>query len=235
MSPELFSGQKYDLASDIYSLGAILFCILTRYKKMVDFKIPGNMKILETTLGDTNLKFKENYISIIQKCVQTDPKDRPNAADLFEQFKGIQNELSKIKDEDLIKEDEKTSSLELSDSNSIESFKQSYTEDEMTPDRSSQGGNYSFDETKNSDSPISTDKGGESLNNMEFESPKNISSWLKSIGMSQYESNFIDNGFDDLEIIKIDGLTDEELISIGITLGGHRKKLKVKVNELQKN
>jgi serine/threonine protein kinase len=235
MSPELFSGQKYDFTSDIYSLGAILFCILTRYKKMVDFKLSGNMKILETTLNETNLKFKENYISIIRKCVQTDPRDRPNAADLFEEFKEIQHELSKMKDEDLIKDDEKTSSSLDTDNPFDSSLKQSINseyqpEDEMmTPDRSS-GGGYSFDESKNSPS---TEK--ESSNSMEFEPPNNISSWLKSIGMSQYESNFIDNGYDDLEIIKIDGLTEEELISIGITLGGHRKKLKVKVNELQKN
>eukprot|EP01080_Neovahlkampfia_damariscottae_P001470 gene1470-12088_t len=233
MSPEIFSGEKYSFASDIYSLGAILFCIFSRYKKNVDFKIDSNYKVLEETLNETTLKFKDHYISIIKKCIQKNPQTRPQASELLEEFKLIEKELSSMKDEEFrlsetftrlsitSNDGENPSTNSLDDStptgtNSTTPKPNDFSESVLlTPDKSF---GSSFDENKS---------------NSILNSNNDVSNWLKSIGMSKYESNFIDNGYDDLEIIKIDGLTDDEMVEIGINLIGHRKKIKVRVAELQ--
>jgi len=46
--------------------------------------------------------------------------------------------------------------------------------------------------------------------------------------------NLKKNGYDDLDIIIEDGLTDDDMESIGITLKGHRKKLKVILSKMKK-
>jgi hypothetical protein len=86
--------------------------------------------------------------------------------------------------------------------------------------------------TINNNSPIITNENNNSIK------PNNeitIESWLKSIGMSQYEKNFIDNGYDDLDVIKEYGLEDLDFESMGIKLPGHIKKFKMKIDSLKKN
>lgn len=60
-----------------------------------------------------------------------------------------------------------------------------------------------------------------------------VAEWLKSIGMPEYIAGFLDNGFDDLEVLQEDGLTEDDLDLIGVEKKGHRKKLQNKVKKLQ--
>lgn len=50
-----------------------------------------------------------------------------------------------------------------------------------------------------------------------------VCEWLKALGLSQYSSGFIDNGYDDLEICKQIG--DPDLDAIGVQNPQHRQKL----------
>lgn len=50
-----------------------------------------------------------------------------------------------------------------------------------------------------------------------------VCEWLKALGLSQYSSGFIDNGYDDLEICKQIG--DPDLDAIGVQNQQHRQKL----------
>eukprot|EP00055_Hartaetosiga_balthica_P007787 m.27392 g.27392 ORF g.27392 m.27392 type:complete len:521 (+) comp5936_c0_seq1:36-1598(+) len=58
-----------------------------------------------------------------------------------------------------------------------------------------------------------------------------VKSWLGALLLSQYTSNFLDNGFDDLEVVS--DITDEDLSALSITLPGHRKKLSLAVKRLR--
>jgi SAM domain (Sterile alpha motif) len=50
----------------------------------------------------------------------------------------------------------------------------------------------------------------------------NIATWLRSLGLEQYEQVFRDNAIDHGIILN---LNDTELVSLGIQPLGHRKKL----------
>lgn len=50
-----------------------------------------------------------------------------------------------------------------------------------------------------------------------------VCEWLKALGLSQYASSFLDNGYDDLEICKQVG--DPDLDAIGVHNPTHRQKL----------
>lgn len=53
-------------------------------------------------------------------------------------------------------------------------------------------------------------------------------SWLKSIGLSMYEQNFCQHGYDDLDLLRMmdDDEESQMLQILGITLHGHVLKLK---------
>ena len=55
-------------------------------------------------------------------------------------------------------------------------------------------------------------------------------SWLSSLNLQEYEDIFVDNAFDDEEVIR--NLTDEDLKEAGITRIGHRRKILVNAVKL---
>ncbi len=55
--------------------------------------------------------------------------------------------------------------------------------------------------------------------------------WLDSIKMKTYETNFVETGYKSKS--EITELTDEDLITIGITLIGHRNKIMKGINSLK--
>lgn len=57
-----------------------------------------------------------------------------------------------------------------------------------------------------------------------------ISMWLRELHLDRYEPNFLDNGYDDWEVIT--HLDDEDLDAMKITLPGHRKKILLAVKKL---
>lgn len=52
-----------------------------------------------------------------------------------------------------------------------------------------------------------------------------------SLGLSRYENNFIDGGFDDMEFLY--DLTKDDLEAIGITKIGHQRKILMAAKKLQ--
>ena len=58
-----------------------------------------------------------------------------------------------------------------------------------------------------------------------------VCEWLKALGLSQYASSFLDNGYDDLEICKQVG--DPDLDAIGVENPAHRHKLLKSVRYLR--
>lgn len=58
-----------------------------------------------------------------------------------------------------------------------------------------------------------------------------VCEWLKALGLSQYATSFLDNGYDDLEICKQVG--DPDLDAIGVENPAHRHRLLKSVRYLR--
>ncbi|XP_056128698.1 ankyrin repeat and SAM domain-containing protein 1A isoform X2 [Lampris incognitus] len=52
-----------------------------------------------------------------------------------------------------------------------------------------------------------------------------VGEWLEQVGLPQYESKFLLNGFDDLRFMGSNVMEDQDLRDMGITDPGHRKKI----------
>uniref|UniRef100_A0A674NGX7 Ankyrin repeat and sterile alpha motif domain containing 1Ab n=1 Tax=Takifugu rubripes TaxID=31033 RepID=A0A674NGX7_TAKRU len=52
-----------------------------------------------------------------------------------------------------------------------------------------------------------------------------VGEWLEHVGLLQYESKFLLNGFDDLRFMGSNVMEDQDLRDVGITDPGHRKKI----------
>lgn len=63
-------------------------------------------------------------------------------------------------------------------------------------------------------------------------SSEDVSSFLRSIDMSEYLKNFIENGYDRIEIFP--KMNKQDYIDIGITLKGHIRKLEIYSQKIQK-
>ena len=59
-----------------------------------------------------------------------------------------------------------------------------------------------------------------------------LHTWFQETKLTQYEEMFLENGYDDLEVIA--AITDDELREIGVNLPGHRKKILLKASSLRK-
>ncbi|GES76307.1 kinase-like domain-containing protein [Rhizophagus clarus] len=91
MAPEIFQGQKYTKASDVYSLGMIMWELMTCRRPFWDRNHDTEL-ILDICDGlrppiVTNAP--EGYIELMKECWHSDPQKRPQADD-------ITNKLSKI-------------------------------------------------------------------------------------------------------------------------------------------
>lgn len=60
----------------------------------------------------------------------------------------------------------------------------------------------------------------------------NLSSWLAEVGLAQYYSTLLANGFEDLASLSV--LTDEDMASLGLLLG-HRRIFRAEIRKLQEH
>ena len=59
-----------------------------------------------------------------------------------------------------------------------------------------------------------------------------VAAWLRAMKLDQYSTNFVQNGFEDMDTIRT--LTDEELkTELQITTMGHRRKIMLEIARLQ--
>ena len=91
VAPEIFRGQKYTKASDIYSFSMIMWELMTGRRPFWDQNHDTDL-ILEISDGSrppivTNAP--EGYIELMQKCWHADPEKRPTAAELRDEIYDI--------------------------------------------------------------------------------------------------------------------------------------------------
>ncbi|GES93023.1 kinase-like domain-containing protein [Rhizophagus clarus] len=96
IAPEVFQGQKYTKASDIYSFGMIMWELMTGRRPFWD-KSHDTDLIIEICDGlrpSIVTNAPEGYIELMQKCWHTDPNERPNASDVQNEFVGFSSKLN---------------------------------------------------------------------------------------------------------------------------------------------
>ncbi|RGB41310.1 kinase-like domain-containing protein [Rhizophagus diaphanus] len=108
MAPEIFRGQKYTKASDIYSFGMIMWEFMTGRRPFWD-KVHDTELIIEIYKGSrppivTNAP--EDYVDLMKECWHSDPNKRPTALYVFEVICNIysnerKNKSSIIKSSDI--------------------------------------------------------------------------------------------------------------------------------------
>eukprot|EP00063_Salmo_salar_P020217 XP_013995052.1 PREDICTED: ephrin type-B receptor 1-like isoform X3 [Salmo salar] len=65
----------------------------------------------------------------------------------------------------------------------------------------------------------------------DFNTFSSVGEWLGAIKMTQYRDNFLNSGFTSLQLVA--QITSEDLLRIGVTLGGHQKKILSNVASMQ--
>ncbi|RIA84604.1 kinase-like domain-containing protein [Glomus cerebriforme] len=98
MAPEIFQGQKYTKASDIYSFGMIMWEFMTGRRPFWDRNHDTDL-IIEICDGErppivTNAP--EGYIELMKECWHSDPNKRPNASVIRDKFRKMWNEAKQI-------------------------------------------------------------------------------------------------------------------------------------------
>ena len=59
-----------------------------------------------------------------------------------------------------------------------------------------------------------------------------VCAWLKTLKLGQYAEKFVEEGYDDKEVVA--AITKEELTEIGVDKSGHRKKILMEIASLRK-
>ncbi|GES93067.1 kinase-like domain-containing protein [Rhizophagus clarus] len=96
IAPEIFKGQKYTKASDIYSLGMIMWELMTGRKPFWDQDHDTDL-IIEICDGFrppivTNAP--EGYIKLMKRCWRSHPNERPKTADIYKEIEIIRTNES---------------------------------------------------------------------------------------------------------------------------------------------
>jgi serine/threonine protein kinase len=93
MAPEIFQGQKYTKASDIYSFGMIMWEFMTGRRPFWDrnHDIELIIDICDGLQPPIVTNAPEGYIELMKECWHSDPDKRPQATDLYERVYAIYN------------------------------------------------------------------------------------------------------------------------------------------------
>ncbi|POG73324.1 kinase-like domain-containing protein [Rhizophagus irregularis DAOM 181602=DAOM 197198] len=99
MAPEIFQGQKYTEASDIYSFGMIMWEFMTGRRPFWN-RVHDAELIIEICDGlrppiVTNAP--EGYIELMKDCWNSDPNKRPEATDIYNRINRINGYNCEIK------------------------------------------------------------------------------------------------------------------------------------------
>ncbi|CAB4405741.1 unnamed protein product [Rhizophagus irregularis] len=95
VAPEVFQGQKYTKASDIYSSGMIMWELMTGRRPFWDRSHDTELiiEICDGLRPPIVTNAPKGYIELMQKCWHSDPNERPSASDVLKEF-AYSNNLS---------------------------------------------------------------------------------------------------------------------------------------------
>jgi serine/threonine protein kinase len=98
MAPEIFRGQRYTTASDIYSFGMIMWEVMTGRRPFWDRNHDTDLiiEIVDGLRPPIVTNAPKGYIELMEECWHSDPKKRPKATEIIEKVdKMFYNERDK--------------------------------------------------------------------------------------------------------------------------------------------
>ncbi|CAB4421461.1 unnamed protein product [Rhizophagus irregularis] len=104
MAPEIFQRQKYDKASDIYSLGMVMWELMTSRRPFWDRSHDTDLiiDICDGLRPPIVTNAPEGYIELMEECWHSNPEKRSSATDIHDKLnKIIEKEDEKIKNKKL--------------------------------------------------------------------------------------------------------------------------------------
>ncbi|CAB4422038.1 unnamed protein product [Rhizophagus irregularis] len=100
VAPEIFQGQKYTKASDIYSFGMIMWELMTGRRPFwnQNHDIHLIIEICDGLRPPTVTDVPKGYTELMKKCWNSDPKKRPKAGEMSAEIETIGSNESKRND-----------------------------------------------------------------------------------------------------------------------------------------
>ncbi|RGB40379.1 kinase-like domain-containing protein [Rhizophagus diaphanus] len=100
MAPEIFQGQKYTKASDIYSCGMIMWEFMTGRRPFWDrnHDIELIIEIFDGLRPPIVTNAPEGYIELMKECWDSNPDKRPTANDIYTRIREIRENEEKNSD-----------------------------------------------------------------------------------------------------------------------------------------
>ncbi|CAB5377460.1 unnamed protein product [Rhizophagus irregularis] len=100
LAPEILRGQNYTQASDIYSLGIIIYVVISELPPFYniahdEFLV---LNICEALRPEFNTKVSELILHLIKRCLDAEPLNRPTAKELANTLLEWSNEFKKYYD-----------------------------------------------------------------------------------------------------------------------------------------
>ena len=91
MAPEIFEGQKYTEASDIYSFGMIMWEVMTGRRPFWDRSHDTDLiiEIVDGLRPPIVTNAPEGYIELMEECWHFDPNKRPTATNILEKINDL--------------------------------------------------------------------------------------------------------------------------------------------------
>lgn len=94
MAPEIILGEDYDQSADVFSFGMVLVEIITRLKPPLreprnSFEFP-----LKEFQGNCPSDCPPKFIEITLKCIEYEPKNRPDIVEALSQLKEVASQLA---------------------------------------------------------------------------------------------------------------------------------------------
>jgi serine/threonine protein kinase len=215
-------------------------------KEEIEKQVSEMISRMQTLWESTSYKYKDTYWKWMMECLKIDPKERPKAKDLFNEGIQILKLENPEKYDKLSKEQNMTEQINLQSflaSVQCEKYLNNFTSNGYEDFNSILKLEASDFKDIQIESEEDISKILESLklnhpspqeNNLELDF-FDVPSWLKSIGLSIYTESFMNVGFDDIEYIWENGLTEIEIKSVlGIQKIGHWKWLQNSIKQLQR-
>jgi serine/threonine protein kinase len=110
MAPEIvdlnWNSTEYTYSGDIWSIGVIFYCLFSSNMKEINLRSDSNKALIKKSISKLKFQFEEEYIKLIEACLESEPKKRPSSKEILEILISLKNKFIFIDVPEIIEEEE---------------------------------------------------------------------------------------------------------------------------------